>query len=341
MPPGCNRSGSARPTARCRSAGCAARDSPVCVRCSGPHGDATGAPTPLRPRWWTTCSTVTSTVAPCCCTTRTARRRTSAGSRRSARCRRSRRRSTGDRCGSVRWESTASPDPIRPRRSSPVAYVFALSAGLCYAMASVFQHRVAAAAPKDLSLSPRLILVLFRHPMWLFGIALDIGAYFLEALALANGSIVLVQTLLVSGLLFALPLSAIGRTDRPGRKEWFAAAAVAGGIAVFLAVGDPNDGHGHATALDWVIAFSIAGSIIAAMVIATRKAPPHYRALGLAVATGACYAVTAALTKQVVTIIDHHGPEGLFMHWPVYALAVFSIAGLILNQSAFNAGELA
>jgi hypothetical protein len=29
------------------------------------------------------------------------------------------------------------------------------------------------------------------------------------------------------------------------------------------------------------------------------------------------------------------------MHWPVYALAVFSIAGLILNQSAFNAGELA
>ena len=54
--------------------------------------------------------------------------------------------------------------------------------------------------------------------MWLFGIALDVGAYFLEALALANGSIVLVQTLLVSGLLFALPLSAIGR-DRPTRSE--------------------------------------------------------------------------------------------------------------------------
>jgi drug/metabolite transporter (DMT)-like permease len=222
-----------------------------------------------------------------------------------------------------------------------VAYVFALGAGLCYAIASVFQHRVAAAAPKHLSLSPRLILEVARKPMWLFGIGLDVGAYVLEALALANGSIVLVQTLLVSGLLFALPLSAIGRTDRPGRSEWIAAAAVAGGIAVFLAVGDPTDGHGRATALDWVIAFSICISIIVAMVIATRKAPPHYRALGLAVATGACYAVTAALTKQVVTIIDHHGPEALFMHWPVYALAVFSVTGLILNQSAFNAGHLA
>ena len=182
------------------------------------------------------------------------------------------------------------------------------------------------------------MLDLVRHPMWLFGIGLDVGAYFLEALALANGSIVLVQTLLVSGLLFALPLSAIGRTDRPGRREWFAAAAVAGGIAVFLAVGDPNDGHGRATALDWVIAFSICGAIIVAMIVATRHAPPHYRALGLAVATGSCYALTAALTKQVVTIIDRHGVEGLFMHWPVYALAVVSIIGLILNQSAFNAG---
>jgi EamA domain-containing membrane protein RarD len=77
------------------------------------------------------------------------------------------------------------------------------------------------------------------------------------------------------------------------------------------------------------------------MILATRKAPPHYRALGLAVATGASYALTAALTKQVVTIIDRHGVEGLFSHWPVYALGVFSIVGLILNQSAFNAGALA
>jgi drug/metabolite transporter (DMT)-like permease len=222
-----------------------------------------------------------------------------------------------------------------------IAYVFALGSGLCYAIASVFQHRVAAAAPKGLSLSPRLLLVVARHPIWLFGIGLDFAAYFLEALALANGSIVLVQTLLVSGLLFALPLSTIGRADRPGRGDWFAAAAVAGGIALFLAVGDPSDGHGRATTLDWVIAFSICGSIVVAMIIATRHVQSHYRALGLAVATGACYALTAALTKQVVTIIDVHGAEGLFMHWPVYALGVVAIGGLILNQSAFNAGHLA
>jgi drug/metabolite transporter (DMT)-like permease len=222
-----------------------------------------------------------------------------------------------------------------------MAYVFALSAGLCYAIASVFQHKVAQAAPSNLSLSPRLLLEVVRHPIWLFGITLDIGAYFLEAAALANGSIVLVQTLLVSGLLFALPLSAIGREHRPTRHDWFAALAVVLGIVVFLGVGDPSDGHYHATTLDWVIAFSVCGSIIVTMVVVTRHARPHYRALGLAVATGASYALTAALTKQVVHIVERHGFGGLPYHWPTYGLAVFSIVGLILNQSAFNAGHLA
>jgi drug/metabolite transporter (DMT)-like permease len=173
------------------------------------------------------------------------------------------------------------------------------------------------------------------------GIGLDIGAYFLEALALASGSIVLVQTLLVSGLLFALPLSAIGREHRPGRNDWLAALAVVIGIVVFLSVGDPNNGHWHATLSDWIIAFMVCGSVILLMIVATRHAEPHNRALGLAVATGASYALTAALTKQVVHVVERHGFGGLPSHWPVYGLAVFSIVGLILNQSAFNAGHLA
>jgi len=222
-----------------------------------------------------------------------------------------------------------------------MAFVFALSAGLCYAVASVFQHKVAANAPENLSLRPQLIVELIKHPIWLFGVGLDIGAYFLEAAALSVGSIVLVQTLLVSGLLFALPLSAIGRPTHPGRKEWLAAAAVAGGIAVFLAVGEPIGKSGSATSWEWVVGFGFCISISVFAVIVTRGAVSHNRALGLAVATGACYACTAALTKQVVNILGDHSFAELFMRWPVYALAVFSVTGLILNQSAFNAGHLA
>ena len=222
-----------------------------------------------------------------------------------------------------------------------MAFVFALGAGLCYAIASVFQHKVAAAAPAHMSLRPGLLVELIKHPMWLFGISLDIGAYFLEAAALSVGSIVLVQTLLVSGLLFALPLSAIGRETKPGRSEWLAAAALAAGIAIFLSVGEPIGSSGTATGWEWALGFGFCMAIAAFAVVFTRGAQPHNRALGLAVATGACYACTAALTKQVVDFLAHHSVESLFIHWPVYALAVFSVTGLLLNQSAFNAGHLA
>lgn len=222
-----------------------------------------------------------------------------------------------------------------------MAFIFALGAGLCYAVASVFQHKVAAAAPDHMSLRPGLILELLKHPMWLFGIGLDVGAYFLEAAALSVGSIVLVQTLLVSGLLFALPLSAIGRATKPGRSEWVSAAALAAGIAVFLAVGEPIGSSGTATGVEWVLGFGFCMTIAVFMVLVTRGAQPHNRALGLAVATGACYACTAALTKQVVDFLAHHSVESIFTHWPVYALALFSVTGLILNQSAFHAGHLA
>ena len=222
-----------------------------------------------------------------------------------------------------------------------MAFVFALGAGLCYAVASVFQHKVAAAAPDNLSLRPGLILELVKHPIWLFAIGLDFAAYFLEAAALSVGSIVLVQTLLVSGLLFALPLSAIGRATKPGRSEWFAAAALAAVIAVFLAVGEPIGTSGTATGFEWILGFGFCMSIALLMVLVTRGAQPHNRALGLAVATGSCYACTAALTKQVVDFLGDHDVSGLFLRWPVYALAVFSVTGLILNQSAFHAGHLA
>lgn len=222
-----------------------------------------------------------------------------------------------------------------------MAFTFALGAGLCYAIASVFQHKVAAAAPAHMSLRPGLLVELIKHPMWLFGISLDVAAYFLEAAALSVGSIVLVQTLLVSGLLFALPLSAIGRASKPGRSEWVAAAALAAGIAVFLWVGEPIGSSGTATGSEWLLGFGFCMSIAVFMVVSTRGAQSHNRALGLAVATGACYACTAALTKQVVDFLADHSVETLFIHWPVYALVVFSVTGLLLNQSAFNAGHLA
>ena len=67
-----------------------------------------------------------------------------------------------------------------------MAIVLALLAGLSYAGASVLQQRVASEQRPELSLRPALLLALACRPLWLLGIALDIGVYALEAGALAD-----------------------------------------------------------------------------------------------------------------------------------------------------------
>ena len=101
---------------------------------------------------------------------------------------------------------------------------------------------------------------------------LDIGAYLLEAAALSVGSIVVVQPLLVSGLLFALPLSAIGGVGKPGRREWVAAVALTLGIAVFVTVGSPSGGSSQAPIWQWAIVFALCGAIaLGAIVLSGRR----------------------------------------------------------------------
>ncbi len=218
--------------------------------------------------------------------------------------------------------------------------VLALLAGLSYAGASVLQQRVASEQRPELSLRPALLLALVRRPLWLLGIALDIGAFGLEAGALATGTVVTVAPLLVSGLLFALPLSTIGHGRRVTRHEWVPAIAVTGGLALFVAVGAPEGDRSTASLEAWVVAGALVAVITGALVALAVKAVGSRRALYLAVATGTVYGLTAILTKATVDLFDG-GVVQVLGHWQLYALLAVSAVGLLLNQSAFQAGHVA
>jgi drug/metabolite transporter (DMT)-like permease len=223
-----------------------------------------------------------------------------------------------------------------------IAVLLALAAGMSYATAAVLQQRVAAEQPAELSLSPRLIVALVKRPMWLLGTTFDIGAYFLEAAALGIGSIVAVSPLLVSGLLFALPLATIGHHTRVTRREMVPAIMVTAGLATFVIVGSPEGGHSQASLLGWVLAGSLVATISGTCVLLGRRPEvrPSRRALLYGLATGSIYGLTAILTKATVDLFDG-GVLASLGHWQPYALAVVSIAGLVLNQSAFQAGHVA
>jgi len=221
----------------------------------------------------------------------------------------------------------------------PVA--LALAAGLCYALAAVVQQRVASQQADELSLSPRLILALARRPLWLLGIGIDIAAYCFEAAALGTGSVILVGPLMASGLLFALPFASFRTHQRVTRREMIPATMVTVGLAVYVVVGSPAGTTSHASHLSWVIAATVVAVTAGSFVVAGRRTrEPGRRALYYGLATGVVYALTAVLTKATVDRLPS-SIVPIVGHWQLYALLAASAVGLILNQSAFQAGHVA
>lgn len=222
-----------------------------------------------------------------------------------------------------------------------LAVVFALCGGLCYAIASVVQQRVAAEQPPELSLSPRLIVSLAHRPLWLLGIAVDVAAYGFEAAALGFGSVLVVGPLLCSGLLFALPFASFRTGRRVTKAEMIPAVIVSAGLALYVQVGAPSGTTSHASHVAWALAalfvIAAAGTSVA---LGRRAREPGRRALYYGLATGVVYSLTAVLTKATV---DRLTPSVLPIlgHWQLYALVLASIVGLVLNQSAFQAGHVA
>src|SRR5947209_9631024 len=121
-----------------------------------------------------------------------------------------------------------------------VAIFSGLFAALCAAVGIVVRQRAAQGVPTGAAgraESAALVTTLVREPSWWAGMLATVGGYAFQVLALAHGSLLLVQPLLVSSLLFALPLSAHVRRTHVSWAEWGWAALLTAALAVFVLVG--------------------------------------------------------------------------------------------------------
>jgi len=222
-----------------------------------------------------------------------------------------------------------------------IAIAIALVAALLFAVGFVMQQREAAEVPDEDALGIGLITRLIRRPVWLIGTAADGLGYVAQAIALAFGSLVLVQPLLATSLLFALPLGAWWAKRRLKRSDGLWAIALTAGLAIFLVAGNPTAGVDSADLEVWLIAAAVIVPVVAACIlVASRSKKGALRALLLASATGILYGAAAALTKSVMSYLDD-GFVAVVSSWEVYALILVITLGTYLQQSAFQAGSLA
>ncbi|MFE7799082.1 DMT family transporter [Nocardia sp. NPDC057440] len=216
------------------------------------------------------------------------------------------------------------------------AIVCALLAALLFALAAVVQQHAAAAVPEGAS----FLRTLLGNPRWWAGILGDAGGYAMQVAALALGAVLLVQPILVSMLVFALPLSARLNGRRVTGRTWATAIALVAALACFLIVGDPTEGNASAPLHEWIVPLAILlGLIAAAIAVGAATAVPALRAMLFGAAGGALFGLTAALTEYVTTLFEH-GLGQVLSSWQTWALVASSLIGFYLQQRAFQAGPL-
>ncbi|GAA4867707.1 DMT family transporter [Actinomycetospora straminea] len=221
-----------------------------------------------------------------------------------------------------------------------LAGALAVLAALLFAIASVAQRGAAAAVPDDQARGGRLIARLVRSPRWWAGTVGDTGGFAVQAAALGVGSLLLVQPLLVTTVLFALPLEARLTGRRIGRSEVRWALVLVAALALFVVVGEPTAGVDRAPFRHWMpVHVVLLVVLVLCVVLAGRRRGPR-RAAMLAVATGLAYGLVAALTKSVVDLLGE-GPLALLTAWETWALVAAAVGGTLLQQAAFGAGPLA
>jgi drug/metabolite transporter (DMT)-like permease len=225
-----------------------------------------------------------------------------------------------------------------------IATVAALSAAALFAVATALQHRSAGLVTEaDRDKTARVagfVSRTVRHPLWLFGTLADLGGLGLHALALRDGPLTLVQPLLVTGVVFALPLRRLLEHRRPRRDELGWTAVLAIGLVLFLALSSPSGGAGHSPdPIPAALSMAAIGLGVAASSSLGRRTTGATAALTLGVATGLMFAATAALLKELMTLLNG-GIGSLFTAWAFYALLLVGAVGMVLNQLAYQAGPL-
>jgi drug/metabolite transporter (DMT)-like permease len=221
-----------------------------------------------------------------------------------------------------------------------LAVLFALLAALFLAIGIVVRQRATMDVPEEQGVSALMVLTLIRRPLWWAGTGAAVAGFAFQAIALGYGSLLLVQPILVSALLFALPLSARLANRRVTRAEWLWALLLTASLAVFVVLAKTSAGDYEASVpLTAIVAVVCIVAVSVCVFVAIRN-PGWRRAVLLAVAVGVLFGVVAMLTKLVVHMLTHDGVRAVLTTPAPYLLVVIGIIAVLLQQSAFHAGSL-
>jgi drug/metabolite transporter (DMT)-like permease len=224
-------------------------------------------------------------------------------------------------------------------RTTDIAALLAIAAALMIGIGDVLEQRSAQQVTGKPVGTFALLRRLLRDRQWWTGSLVAAAGFGLQAAALGLGSVVLVQALSVTSLLFALVISATVNHRRITRWQGIWALLLVAAVAVVVTVGNPQAGNPRGSFQTWTVVAAVMGPGLIMCVVGARKFSGSISALLLGVMSGSLWGLFTVLTKGVVDQLGHGIPALLRMP-EVYVWAVLGIAATAWEQSAFRAGPL-
>jgi drug/metabolite transporter (DMT)-like permease len=221
-----------------------------------------------------------------------------------------------------------------------VVILLALAAAVTSALGIVIRQRATLEIPQEEGVSTTMFKKLVRNRLWWAGTAVASSGYGFQALALTWGSLILVQPLLVSALLFALPMSARMAHRRVTTHDWVWALVLTFGLATFVTLARVQPGNYRPLPAVWILATVLCVAVVAACVIGGARAEGRRRALLIATAVGVLFGVVSVLTKVTVQRLNTEGLWGTMIVPAPYLVVILGVGATLLQQSAFHAGAL-
>ena len=144
-----------------------------------------------------------------------------------------------------------------------MASALALIAAFLFAVAATLQQKGALNLDGVSLASPMSLVRLAGQRMWLLGTVALLVGYLFQAAALDRGRLAIIQPLLVTTIVFALPLGWWLTNQHVGRREIGGAAVILIGLGAFTIFGDPAGGNDNAPNDEWAIAIVVLSAVCA------------------------------------------------------------------------------
>ena len=221
-----------------------------------------------------------------------------------------------------------------------MAGALALIAAFLFALAAALQQKGALNLPTISLADPMSLVRLVGQKVWLLGTVALFAGYLFQAGALDRGRLSVIQPLLVTTVVFALPLGYFLTKQHVGRREVIGALVIILGLGLFVYFGDPAGGKENAPNDEWAIAIGALVALSVVLLLFGGRGGLSMKAAVYGTVAGLMFGLSSALTKPTLDYL-HESVSTMLSHWECYALAIAGVGGFVLQQVSLGTGRLA